>query len=126
MNHPTLLDHFQNPSNAGELPPPAITVEVTNPVCGDILRLSVLVEEGRLREVRFKAKGCVASIACGSLLTELVHGKTLTEAGRISAFDVATAIGGLPPESGHASVLAEDAIKTALKTVPRESRRFPQ
>lgn len=114
-----MLDHFQNPRNAGELAPPAITVEVTNPVCGDILRLSVLVEGGRLRDVRFKARGCVASIACGSLLTELIHGKRLEEAGRVSAFDLAKALGGLPPESGHASVLAEDALKAAL----REARR---
>ena len=99
MYNPVLLDHFQNPRNTGELPPPAITVEVTNPVCGDILRLSVLVEEGRLRDARFKAKGCVASIACGSLLTELAIGKTLEEAGQVSAAEVAAAIGGLAPES---------------------------
>ena len=122
MHSPAMVDHFQNPRNAGELPPPAITVEVTNPVCGDILRLSVLVEGGRLRDVRFKAKGCVASIACGSLLTELVKGKRLEEAGRISAFNVATVLGGLAPESGHASVLAEDALKAAL----REARRLPR
>ena len=122
MHSPAVLDHFQNPRNAGELPPPAITVEVTNPVCGDILRLSVLVEGGRLRDVRFKAKGCVASIACGSLLTELIKGKTLAAAGRISAFVVATALGGLAPESGHASVLTEDALKAAL----REARRLPR
>ena len=126
MYNPVLLDHFQNPRNAGELPPPAITVEVTNPVCGDILRLSVLVEEGRLRDARFKAKGCVASIACGSLLTELVIGKTLGEAGRVTAAEVAAGIGGLPPESGHASVLAEDAIRAALKAVPDEARRLPR
>ena len=126
MYNPVLLDHFQNPRNTGELPPPAITVEVTNPVCGDILRLSVLVEEGRLRDARFKAKGCVASIACGSLLTELVIGKTLGEAGRVTAAEVAAGIGGLPPESGHASVLAEDAIRAALKAVPDEARRLPR
>ena len=123
MHNPTVLDHFQNPRNAGELPPPAVTVEVTNPACGDILQLSVLIEEGQLREVRFKAKGCVASIACGSLLTELAIGKTLEEAGRVTAAEVAAGIGGLPPESGHASVLAEDAIKAALKAVPHEARR---
>ena len=122
MHSPAVLDHFQNPRNAGELPPPAITVEVTNPVCGDILRLSLLVEGDRLQDVRFKAKGCVASIACGSLLTELIKGKTLGAAGHISAFDVATALGGLAPESGHASVLTEDALKAAL----REARRLPR
>ena len=110
-----MLDHFQNPRNAGELPPPAVTVEVSNPACGDIMRLSVRVEEGRLRDVRFKTSGCVAAIACGSLLTELIHGKTLDEAGRTSAFAIATGLGGLPPESGHASILAEDALKAIIK-----------
>jgi nitrogen fixation NifU-like protein len=114
-----MLDHFQNPRNAGELPPPAVTVEVSNPACGDIMRLSVLVEEGRLRDVRFKTRGCVASIACGSLLTELIQGKTVDEAKRMSAFEIAKRLGGLPPESGHASILAEDALKAALRAVVR-------
>lgn len=119
VHSPTMLDHFQNPRNVGELPPPAVTVEVSNPACGDIMRLSVLVAESRIQDVRFKVRGCVASIACGSLLTELVHGKTLDEAGQVSAADVASAIGGLPPESGHAAVLAEDALQAALKAVRR-------
>ena len=119
MYSPAMLDHFQNPRNAGELPPPAVTVEVTNPACGDIMRLSVLVEEGRLRDVRFKTSGCVASIACGSLLTELIQGKTLEQAKRMSAFQIAQGLGGLPPESGHASMLAEEALKAVLKAVPR-------
>ena len=120
MYSPKVLDHFQNPRNAGELPPPAITVETTNPACGDILRLSLLVREGRIEDVRFKASGCVAAIACGSLLTELLKGKTLAEAARINAFAVAKGIGGLPPESGHTTILAEDALKAAL----REARRL--
>ena len=114
-----MLDHFQNPRNAGELPPPALTVEVSNSACGDIMRLSALVEEGRLRDVRFKASGCVASIACGSLLTEMIQGKTLDEAKRTSAFAIAKGLGGLPPESGHASILAEDALKAVLKAARR-------
>jgi nitrogen fixation NifU-like protein len=117
--NPAVLDHFQNPRNVGELPPPAVTVEVSNPACGDILRLSVLVNEGRIQDARFKVRGCVASIACGSLLTELVRGKTLEEADCISADEVISTIGGLPPESGHAGVLAEDALKAALKAVRR-------
>jgi len=122
MHNPTLIDHFQNPRNAGELPPPAVTVEVANPACGDILRLSLLVQEGRLQDVRFKVRGCVASIACGSLLTELIKGKTLAEAERVSAATVASAMGGLPPEGGHASILVADALKAAL----REARRLPR
>ena len=117
MYSPTLLDHFQNPRNAGELPAPAIVVEVTNPVCGDIMRLWVALEQGRLRDVRFKTRGCVPAIACGSALTELIKGKSLEEAGRVSAAEVAAGVGGLPPASGHAAVLAEDALKAAIKAV---------
>ena len=115
MYSATLLDHFHNPRNAGELPPPAVTVEVTNPACGDILRLSIMIDEGRIRNVRFKAKGCVPTIACGSLLTEIVQGKSPEQAARVSSADIVTAIGGLPPASGHAAVLAIDALKQALR-----------
>jgi nitrogen fixation NifU-like protein len=116
-----VLDHFQNPRNPGELPPPAISAEVSNPVCGDVLKLSARVEGGRLREVRFQARGCVATIACGSVLTELSSGKTVEEARNLSASDVSQALGGLPAASGHASILAEDALKSVLQKVPRES-----
>ncbi len=119
MYSAALLDHFQNPRNVGELPPPATLVEVTNPVCGDILRLSLRVEAGRLEDVRFKTRGCVAAIACASQLTELVKGKTLEEAAQVSAGEIVAALGGLPPESGHAGVLAEDALKAALREAAR-------
>ena len=122
MYNATLLDHFQNPRNAGELPPPAVIVDLTNPVCGDILRLSLSVEAGRVSKVFFKAKGCVAAIASGSVLTELVRGKTLEEAARLSSADVAAALGGLPPESGHAAALAEEALKKALAEASRPPR----
>ena len=115
MYSPLLLDHFQNPRNVGELAAPAITVEVSNPACGDILRLSVLVEQGKLQDVRFKTRGCVASIACGSLLTELVKGMSLQQAAQVTADQVAAGLGGLPPASGHAAVLAIDALQAALK-----------
>ena len=117
MYSATLLDHFQNPRNAGELPAPAVTVEVTNPACGDIMRLSLMIEQERVSDVRFKTRGCVPAIACGSLLTELIKGKPLDEAGKVSASDIASGIGGLPPASGHAAVLAEDALRQALKKV---------
>lgn len=110
-----MLDHFQNPRNVGELAPPAVIVEANNPACGDIMRLALRVDDGRITEVRFKSRGCVASIACGSLLTEMIQGKSLADAARIKSFDVASRLGGLPPESGHASVLAVDALKAALK-----------
>ena len=122
MFTPAMLDHLQNPRNSGELPPPAITVEVTNPVCGDILRLSIVIEENRLRDVRFKTRGCVAAIASGSLLTELIKGKSIEEAGRLRPEDISAGLGGLPPESGHAAILATDALKSALEMAIRTSR----
>src|SRR5947209_2117367 len=103
-----LIDHFQNPRNVGELPPPAITVEVANPACGDILRLSAAMENGTVLEARFKVRGCTASIAAGSALTEWMAGKT-REA--LAAFDPAViddAVGGLPAASKHAAALCAD------------------
>ena len=115
MFNATILEHFERPRNAGELPFPALKVEATNPVCGDILCLWLLVEAGSLREVRFKAKGCVAAIASGSMLTEMVMGKKLEEAGQLSSNEISVALGGLPPESGHAAELAEQALKSAVQ-----------
>jgi len=115
MFNATILEHFERPRNAGELPPPALTVEASNPVCGDILHLWVLIDSGCIGKIRFKARGCVAAIASGSMLTELVAGKRLEEAQLLSASDIAAALGGLPPESGHAAELAADALKLALQ-----------
>jgi nitrogen fixation NifU-like protein len=109
-----LIEHFQNPRNVGELGPPAITVEVANPACGDILRLSVRFENGRAAEVRYKVRGCTASIAAGSALTEWIAGKTR---GELAAFDTALiddAVGGLPAASKHAAVLCADGVKKLL------------
>ena len=113
-----LLDHFKNPRNVGELPPPATTVEVSNPACGDILRLSARFEEGRVAAVRYRTRGCTASIAAGSALTELLEGKTSEQAGRLTAGDVEAAVGGLGNESKHAAVLAIDALRALLKKNP--------
>src|SRR5579862_4947081 len=98
-----LLDHFKNPRNVGELPPPAVTVEISNPACGDILRLSVRFEDNRAAEVRYKVRGCTASIASGSALTEWMAGKSRAELGQLTAATVETAVGGLIPESKHAA-----------------------
>ena len=110
-----LLDHFQNPRNVGELGPPARTVEVSNPVCGDLLRLSARFEQGRIAEVRFRTRGCTASIAVGSALSELLQGRTAEEAARLKPADVEAAVGGLGNESKHAAVLAIDAVRAVLK-----------
>jgi nitrogen fixation NifU-like protein len=110
-----LLDHFQNPRNVGELPLPAVTVEVSNPACGDILRLSARVQDGRVAEVRYKVRGCTASIAAGSALTEWLVGKTPEEIGSFRPSIVEEAVGGLRAESKHAAVLCADGVKR-LKT----------
>ena len=106
-----LLDHFQNPRNVGELPAPAVTVEVSNPACGDILRLSARVENGRVAEARYKVLGCTASIAAGSALTEWLAGKSADEMAAFRPAIVDEAVGGLRTESKHAAVLCADAVK---------------
>lgn len=106
-----LLDHFENPRNAGELDAPMLKVSCENPVCGDQLRLSLNCAEGRLTAVRFKARGCTASIACASALTTLLEGRTREELKSIVAADVEAAVGGLIPESKHAAVLCADAVR---------------
>jgi len=109
-----LLEHFQNPRNVGELPPPAITVEVSNPACGDILRLSVRFKDGAVVESRDKVRGCTASIAAGSALTEWIAGKTVAELAAFRPAIVDEAVGGLRAESKHAAVLCADGVKRIL------------
>ena len=112
-----LLDHFQNPRNPGELPAPAVKVDVTNPACGDMLRLSARVENGRIAEARFLTRGCTASIAASSALTELLIGITLEAAAAINANLIEQALGGLEPESKHAAVLCADAARALVRHV---------
>jgi nitrogen fixation protein NifU and related proteins len=110
----TVLDHFKNPRNAGDLPGATAEVEVSNPACGDIMRLSVRVEHGVIAEARFKTRGCVTAIACGSLLTEMLEGKTVAEARAITYQQISEALGGLPPATMHGSQLASDALEALL------------
>jgi nitrogen fixation NifU-like protein len=112
-----LLDHFQNPRNAGEIPDADAAAEIENPACGDVLRLTLKLIAGRISQAQFKAKGCVAAIACGSALTELLDGKTLVEAGNLRREDISTVVGGLPQASTHAAQLAVDALSAALRNV---------
>jgi len=109
-----VLDHFKNPRNAGELPGATAVVEVSNPACGDILQLAARLENGRISEARFKTRGCVTSIACSSLLTELLAGKTPDEAAQITAEQISDALGGLPSATFHGSQLARDAVEALL------------
>lgn len=110
-----LLDHFRNPRNVGELPAPAVTVEVTNPVCGDILRLSVRFDGDRVADVRYKTRGCTASIAAGSALTGLIDGRTREELRAITAAKVEEELGGLSAESKHAAVLCGDGVRALAR-----------
>jgi nitrogen fixation NifU-like protein len=110
-----LLDHFQNPRNVGELAPPAVMVEVSNPACGDILRLSVRWEEGRVAEARYKVRGCTASIAAGSALTEWMMGRSRAELAGLTATVIDDAVGGLPAASKHAAALCVDGVKALLR-----------
>lgn len=112
-----LLDHFQNPRNAGELADADATAEIENPACGDVLRLTLKADGGRITGARFKAKGCVASIACGSALTEMIVGKTASEVYELRREDVITAVGGLPQASTHAAQLALDALSATLSQI---------
>lgn len=110
----TLLDHFRNPRNVGELPAPAITVETSNPACGDILRLAAWFEGERVLAARYRVRGCTASIAAGSALTEMMIGETRTALEAVSAAQVEERLGGLPAESKHAAALCIDGLRTLL------------
>lgn len=113
-----LLDHFENPRNVGELAPPAVTVETSNPACGDVLRLSVRFEAGQVAEARYKVRGCTASIAAGSALTEWLAGRTRAELSAFRPAAIEDALGGLPPASHHAATLAADAVRALLRMLP--------
>ena len=110
-----LLDHFRNPRNAGELPGATAKVEVSNPVCGDVLQLSAAFENGVVREARFLCRGCTASIACASLLTETMRGRGSHGLREITAELLSEGLGGLPEASYHAAQLAREALEALLQ-----------
>lgn len=112
--NPLVLDHFLNPRNVGDLSHPDGVGEVGAASCGDVVRISILVRDGRIAQAAFRTYGCGTAIACSSMATELITGRTLEEASRLSNADVSTAFGGLPATKAHCSILAEEAIKAAL------------
>lgn len=114
LYNPTLLDHFEHPRNAGDLPGATAQVEVSNPVCGDVLRLAARFERGQVQEARFKTQGCVASIAASSWLTDWMRGKSADDLGKLTPENVAEGLGGLAPASSHAADLACDALRLLL------------
>lgn len=118
-------EHFKNPRNVGEIENPDGVGHVGNPVCGDIMELYIKVNDGIITDAKFKTFGCGAAIATSSMITELVKGKSITEALEISNRAVAEALGGLPPIKMHCSVLAEEAIKSAIEDYLTKSKKEP-
>ncbi|RBP68397.1 nitrogen fixation NifU-like protein [Alkalibaculum bacchi] len=110
-----VMDHFENPRNSGEIENASGVGEVGNAKCGDIMRMYLEVEDGIIKDVKFKTFGCGAAVATSSMATELIKGKTLEEAEKITNKKVVEELGGLPSEKIHCSVLAEEAIRAAIK-----------
>ena len=110
-----VMEHFRNPRNVGAIEDADGVGKVGNPVCGDIMELTIKVKDGRIEDAKFRTFGCGAAIATSSMVTELVKGKTIDEALEVSNKAVAEALGGLPPVKMHCSVLAEQALRSAIE-----------
>jgi len=109
-----VMEHFMNPRNVGEIQDADGIGNVGNPICGDIMRMYIKVDNGVITDIKFKTFGCGAAIATSSMATELIKGKTIEEALRLTNQAVAEALGGLPPVKMHCSVLAEEAVQAAI------------
>jgi nitrogen fixation NifU-like protein len=110
-----VMDHFTNPRNVGEISDASGIGTVGNPICGDVMKMFLKIENNIIIDIKFKTYGCGAAVATSSMVTEMVKGKTIEEALKISNKAVAEALGGLPPVKMHCSVLAEEALRSALK-----------
>jgi nitrogen fixation protein NifU and related proteins len=119
MYSPQLLDHFNNPRNAGEIHDADAAAEIENPVCGDVVRVTLKIDAGCIVAIRFKAKGCVPSMACASAMTEMADGKTLDEVRSLTRDVLISAVGGLPQASTHAAQLAVDALHAVLNKLKK-------
>src|SRR5258708_39647704 len=115
-----VLEHFQRPRNAGELPGATAVVEVSNPVCGDVLRLAVIVENGVVREARFLCRGCTASIASASVLTEKMKGRAVNEVKEMQAGEIAAEVGGLAAGSFYAAQVAGGGVHGGLRKILKQ------
>ncbi|MCL2866156.1 MAG: Fe-S cluster assembly scaffold protein NifU [Clostridia bacterium] len=115
MYSETVMDHFTHPRNMGEIPNASGTGTVGNAKCGDIMKIDIQVEDGIIKDVKFKTFGCGAAIATSSMASEMVKGKSLSEALKLTNLAVAEALGGLPPVKMHCSMLAEEAIRAAIE-----------
>jgi NifU-like protein involved in Fe-S cluster formation len=108
-------DHLAHPRNAGELPEANAVADEKNPVCGDRIRLSLIVSDDKIQSARYLAYGCPPTLVCGSVLTELITGKSVDEARKLTRVDLLNAIGGLPSRKQHAAALAIETLNAALK-----------
>ena len=117
MYSPQVLDHFEHPRNSGLLDDPDASVQVENPVCGDVLRLSAIIVDGRISGIKFLSQGCVPAIACGSAVSELAKGKTIAQANALTRGELMEMLGELPEASSHAVALAMDALSKLLKSL---------
>jgi nitrogen fixation NifU-like protein len=111
----TVMDHFMNPRNMGDLKDADGVGEVGAAACGDIMKISLKIKDGKIEDARFKTFGCGSAIASSSMATELIKGRSIEEAMSFSNQEVVSALGGLPPVKIHCSVLAEEALKAALE-----------
>ena len=111
----TFKDHLANPRNAGELADANAAAEQTNPVCGDRLHLSLRLRDGRIEAARFLAYGCPPTLACGSVLAEMIEGMKVTEAMTLTRKEIADALGGLPTRKHHAAALAIETLRAAIE-----------
>ncbi|MDO8602681.1 MAG: Fe-S cluster assembly scaffold protein NifU [Candidatus Omnitrophota bacterium] len=118
-----VMDHFRNPRNVGEIPDADGIGNVGNPVCGDIMRLYIKVKDNNIVDAKFKTFGCGAAIATSSMVTEIVKGKSIDDALKISNKAVAEALGGLPKIKMHCSVLAEEALKSAIDDYLKKNKK---
>ena len=117
-----VMQHFQNPHNVGEIKDADGVGTVGNPVCGDVMKVSIKVKEGRIKDIKFKTMGCAAAIATSSMITELAKGKTLEDAKKLTNKDVSKSLGGLPPIKMHCSNLAADALKEAIRDYEKKKK----
>jgi len=116
--NPIIVEHFKNPKNQGEVNKPDGIGEVGNPVCGDVMKVTIKVADEKISDIKFQTLGCGVAIAASSVLTEIAKGKTIAEAEKITKKDIVDKLGGekkVPPEKIHCSLLAEDALKKAIK-----------
>lgn len=112
-----VLDHFHHPRNAGEIAGATAVVEMTNPICGDLIKLWAVVADGKISEAKFKTQGCIPAVACASWLAGALVGKSLAQLDSITAAQIEAALGGLPPASRHAAALAAGALKRLLQVL---------